>query len=157
MLSQQGGVEKLVSRLAHNQKNGGSNPPSATREKKRQVKKMLFKKIRESKMPMILKVAIYAVLLVTVVYWALWLAYKVVDVLRALVHTFTDKGHFWFMILFMIGLSIVILVLMEYGLIDAGYKPISEVLEWVRNKYEYVRGYIEAIIESIKGVRVLEQ
>lgn len=147
----------MVSHLAHNQKNGGSNPPSATREKKRQVKKMLFKKIRESKMPMILKVAIYAVLLVTVVYWALWLAYKVVDVLRALVHTFTDKGHFWFMILFMIGLSIVILVLMEYGLIDAGYKPISEVLEWVRNKYEYVRGYIEAIIESIKGVRVLEQ
>ena len=146
----------MVSRLAHNQKDGGSSPPSATNRKKDRWKKMLFKKIHESKMPFILKLILYIVLLITVVYWALWIAYKLIDGVRALLHLFTDKGHFWFMILFMVFLALGAMVVMEY-VVDVGYKPISLVLEWIRDKYELVKAYVENLMNSIKGVGMSEQ
>lgn len=117
---------------------------------------MLFKKIHESKMPFILKLILYIVLLITVVYWALWIAYKLIDGVRALLHLFTDKGHFWFMILFMVFLALGAMVVMEY-VVDVGYKPISLVLEWIRDKYELVKAYVENLMNSIKGVGMSEQ
>lgn len=45
---------------------------------------------------------------------------------------------------------------MEY-VVDVGYKPISLVLEWIRDKYELVKAYVENLMNSIKGVGMSEQ
>lgn len=110
----------------------------------------MYSLVHKSKLPSLIKFIIYIILTITIVYWLLYLVYKILDILRALIHLFTDKGHFWFMILFIIALGIGVLFLMEY-VIDVGYKPITLGIEWIKEQYEFVRGYVENIISSIKN------
>lgn len=103
---------------------------------------MLFGRIRNSNLPLWLKLLISIVLIVTCVYWVGFLTYKIIDILRLFINTLTEKKIFW--IIFVLSCALII-VYINFYLIN----------NYDQNIYEYVKEFIiinwEKIMNGIKG------
>lgn len=103
---------------------------------------MLFGRIRNSNLPLWLKLLISIFLIVTCVYWVGFLTYKIIDILRLFINTLTEKKIFW--IIFVLSCALIIIYINFY-LIN----------NYDQNIYEYVKEFIvgnwQKILSEIKG------
>ena len=110
----------------------------------------MYKWVRESKMPAIVKAIVYVIISVTLVYWLGWIVYKVVDMARYVVNWVTKRENFWAIILVSVIICGIYLVREEIK----GDKPITQLIEQVKSYGRMLIEYFKAIIESIKGVKI---
>lgn len=110
----------------------------------------MYKWVRDSRMPLIMKVIVYVMISVTLVYWLGWIVYKVIELCRKIVHWISKRENFWAIILVSIILVGIYLVREEIK----GDKPITQLIEQVKNYGRILIEYVKAVIESIKGVKI---
>ena len=105
----------------------------------------MYRFIRNSNLPSWLKLLINIVLTLTVVYWLGYMIYKIVDIVRLFIHTFTEKKYFW------LNFGIVAIALFScclYLQYNTDFKPFTELYNKLLDLYNITRNNIADLIHS---------
>ena len=86
------------------------------------------------------------VLVVLVCLSCVYIAYKLIDGTRAIIHYVTSKEHFWMVMLCALILVVGTFLVGEY-VFDLGWK--ETLLEFINGKIEFVKNFIREKINSI--------
>ncbi len=101
--------------------------------------------INNSNMPKFLKILIYILLTLTLVYWIVWFIYKVLDYLRIFLHFVSDKRNWWTFVGCIVILLIGTFLVAQFVL---GLNPIGNFLEWLKSIVNAIRNNIGGAISA---------
>lgn len=97
----------------------------------------MYKMIREKEnLPRWIKMMMYIVLTVTCVYWVGYIIYKVLSLVRFILHSVSSKEHWWFTVFIVIGVGIAMLLFMEFR---TESKPFTELWIWIEKMFNEMR------------------
>lgn len=97
-------------------------------------------------MPNFLKVFLYILLTVTCVYWLCYLLYKFLEILRIILHTISERGHWWFMIFVIIAFAIATLLISQFVF---DLDPIGKFVEWIKINFQSFRNWLGNLVSGV--------
>lgn len=95
-------------------------------------------------MPKWLKVIINTVLTLTVFYWLGYMIYKVLSVIRYMLHTISEKNHWWFFLLCLFGTTLAIMIICE---LCTQWTPFTNMWNDIKNFVNWLRKIVADFIE----------
>ena len=105
----------------------------------------MYKLVRESKMPKVLKWLINILLTLTCVYWIGYFIYKILESVRRFVHWTTEKRNWWTFLMCILILCVGILLAAQfYFELD----PIGKITNYFIEKWNGWREYLANLIMS---------
>lgn len=92
-----------------------------------------MKWINNSQMPKWLKIILYTLLTITLVYWLILFIYKFLELLRIVIHWCSDKRNWWTFVgcILILGVGSLLLAQFVFGL-----DPFGKLLNWVLEKFK---------------------
>lgn len=93
--------------------------------------------------PRWLKVLIKILLIITVIYWFTILIYKLIDLIRSILHFITEKNNWWMFVICLVVLVVGAILLGEYYF---GLEPFAKIEAWFLEIVEQVRNFIRSKI-----------
>lgn len=103
----------------------------------------MFKRIKNSQAPKILKVIAYILLVVTMVYLIGIFLYKFLEYLRIFLHWASDKRNWWTFIACVIFLIIGSLLIAQFSL---DLNPFGRFLNWILEKWNDFKELLVSIL-----------
>ena len=89
----------------------------------------LYSLVHTAKMRKLIKILIYILLTLTLVYWIGWLLYKFLELLRKIIHCITEKEHWWFFLSCILLLAIGTFIVAQFVL---GLNPYGKIIDWFK-------------------------
>lgn len=105
----------------------------------------MYKWVANSHIPKWLKILIYIVVTLTLVYWLGLLVYKFFEALRKFLHWATDKHNWWTFLMCIFILLLGSLLIAQFLL---GLDPIGKAAEFIVDKWNNLRDTIGNIIST---------
>lgn len=105
-------------------------------EETQQTKKILWIKRLWIVLPSWLKNILIGISIITMAYWVLWAIYKALDLVRSLLHWFTDERTFNAFLLIVVALSVGAFVYAQFVL---GLDPFGKFVEFITPYYEELK------------------
>lgn len=102
----------------------------------------MYKLIENSSIKNGFKIIIYILLTITCIYWLIYLIYKILDTLRIVLHTMTEKSHWWFFISLCIIFAIGTMVLLET---TTEIKPFTSLQRFFIDTFYAVKNWVIGI------------
>lgn len=102
----------------------------------------MYKMIKNSEMKKGVKIMLYILLTITVVYWFFYVAYRLLDALRFILHNMTEQSHWWFFITLCIIFAIGTLILLET---TTSVKPFTALKNNIVNLFYIIKNWFENI------------
>ena len=96
-------------------------------------------------MPKTLKIILYITITITCIYWLGLLAYKLLELIRFILHLITEKGHWWFVIIVIIGIIIATLFIAQFCF---NLNPFGQFGAWIKNHIYNFRNWLGDLIKS---------
>ena len=103
----------------------------------------MYKFIKQSIMPRWLQILIEILLTLTVVYWLGYIVYKLIDILRILLHSMTEKKIWWVSLTIILGCTIATLLILEF---TTDIKPFTQFGNRIVMVYAQIRNYLGSLI-----------
>lgn len=105
----------------------------------------MYRLIRECGMPKWLKILIDIVLTITIIYWLGYMLYKFLSVVRFVLHTITEKEHWWFFVVVVLGVLITILFILEF---KSDTKPFTSFGKWIISLFDNAKNNVGEALKS---------
>lgn len=109
----------------------------------------MYRLIRERNLPIWLKWLLYILLTITCVYWIGYFTYKILEAIRWLIHSATEKKIFWVCLMLLTIATIVVLCLMQY---EWGLDPFGQIAQKIVDVYKAIEtDFLQKIKEGIEN------
>ncbi len=105
----------------------------------------MYRLIWNSKIPKIIKWLLYILLTITIIYWIIIMAYKLLDLMRRFLHFVSDKKNWWTFVCCVGILLIGTFIVAQFVL---GLDPFGKFINSIKEMIDNIRN---AIGEAIKG------
>ena len=105
----------------------------------------MYRLIWNSKIPRIIKWLLYVLLTITIIYWIIIMAYKLLDLMRRFLHFVSDKKNWWTFVCCVCILLIGTFIVAQFVL---GLDPMGKFINSIKEMVDNIRN---AIGEAIKG------
>ena len=105
----------------------------------------MYRLIWKSKIPRIIKCLLYVLLTITIIYWIIIMAYKLLDLMRRFLHFVSDKKNWWTFVCCVCILLIGTFIVSQFVL---GLDPVGKFINSIKEMIDNIRN---AIGEAIKG------
>lgn len=105
----------------------------------------MYSLIKKSEMPKLLKVIFYITLTITCIYWIGYLTYKLLNLLRIILHLISEKEHWWFVIIVLIGIVIATLLIAQFCF---DLNPFGNFVNWIKGNINIFRNWLGDLIKS---------
>ena len=105
----------------------------------------MYRLIWKSKIPRIIKWLLYILLSITIIYWIIIMAYKLLDLMRRFLHFVSDKKNWWTFVCCVCILLIGTFIVAQFVL---GLDPIGKFINSIKEMIDNIRN---SIGEAIKG------
>ena len=105
----------------------------------------MYRLINNSKIPRIIKWLLYILLTITIIYWIIIMAYKLLDLMRRFLHFVSDKRNWWTFVCCVGILLIGAFIVAQFVL---GLDPMGKFINSIKETIDNIRN---AIGEAIKG------
>lgn len=100
----------------------------------------MYKMIKESNMKKGFKVMLYILLTITIIYWFFYVMYRLLEVLRFILHNMTESSHWWFFITLCVIFAIGTLILLQT---TTNIKPFTALKNNIVNLFYIVKEWFE--------------
>lgn len=88
----------------------------------------MYRLVRNSNIPKILKLLIYILLTLSCIYWIGWFVYKFLSITRKIIHWCSDERNWWTFIVCILILVIGSLIIAQFFL---GLQPFERFIQWI--------------------------
>lgn len=105
----------------------------------------MYRLIWKSKIPRIIKWLLYILLTITIIYWIIIMAYKLLDLMRRFLHFVSDKKNWWTFVCCVCILLIGTFIVAQFVL---GLDPMGKFINSIKEMIDNIRN---SIGEAIKG------
>lgn len=105
----------------------------------------MYRLIWKSKIPRIIKWLLYVLLTITIIYWIIIMAYKLLDLMRRFLHFVSDKKNWWTFVCCVCILLIGTFIVAQFVL---GLDPMGKFINSIKEMIDNIRN---SIGEAIKG------
>ena len=105
----------------------------------------MYRLIWKSKIPRIIKWLLYILLTITIIYWIIIMAYKLLDLMRRFLHFVSDKKNWWTFVCCVCILLIGTFIVAQFVL---GLDPMGKFINSIKETIDNIRN---GIGEAIKG------
>lgn len=97
-------------------------------------------------MPKTLKILLYITITITCIYWLGLLTYKLLELIRFILHLITEKGHWWFVIIVVIGIIIATLLIAQFCF---NLNPFGQFGDWIKGNINNFRNWLGDLIKVV--------
>ena len=105
----------------------------------------MYRLIWKSKIPRIIKWLLYILLTITIIYWIIIMAYKLLDLMRRFLHFVSDNKNWWTFVCCVCILLIGTFIVAQFVL---GLDPVGKFINSIKEMIDNIRN---SIGEAIKG------
>ena len=105
----------------------------------------MYRLIRNSEMKKPLKIILYILLSITCVYWLGFILYKILDLLRIILHNMTEKSHWWFFVIITIIFTLGALILLET---TTDIKPFTSLQHFIIDTFYMLKDWFTNIFSK---------
>jgi len=99
----------------------------------------MFKNSFWNKLPLVIKIILLLLSIVTIVFWACFIAYHLANLLRAILHFLTEKKAFWIFMMCIIICSVIGLLFAQFYF---GLDPFGKAYSWVLDKINIAKQWL---------------